>query len=390
MLNVLLTIIFCFVAIVNLSAQEADNVSDLDFLYKEIRKMPSYKAQLKGSRSYRKLYLKLRKELQTADDLEAYKKLAQLIYPIKDNHLGFWVKPGSNLEFQYPSIDSNRSELIRNYATNNDDELEGIYIHRLKKDTFLCVIKDESIYHFRNKRSGQLELILMKGKDGASDVIHLTNPPFVFYLNRGVRLINGKLGNSSYVKVSEKAYAPKHFGKEDYEYRKLGEEIGYLRLGSFKSNYRNIGIATRFLSNVRSEITAQNLIVDLRGNSGGGYKTSKQFLAFLKQYSGQLFILQNSSTVSNAEQFILALKGKKNVVSLGETTRGMLTYGSNYGKEITLPSGRFVFYPTDMKGLKKHLAYENVGIQPEIPLDAFGADWLDQTVHYIRNKTSPE
>lgn len=69
---------------------------------------------------------------------------------------------------------------------------------------------------------------------------------------------------------------------------------------------------------------------------------------------------------------------------MGETTRGTLTYGSNYGKTFLLPSNRFVFYPTDMKGKSKHLMYEDIGIKPDIKIDSFEEDWLDYVVKYIK------
>ncbi|KLT65777.1 hypothetical protein AB669_09820 [Pedobacter sp. BMA] len=73
-------------------------------------------------------------------------------------------------------------------------------------------------------------------------------------------------------------------------------------------------------------------------------------------------------------------------MTLGETTRGTITYGSNYGKTVSLPSGRFIFYPTDMKGRKKDLIYESIGIRPDIILDPFGDDWIEQTLNYVNNE----
>ncbi|MCY1563076.1 hypothetical protein D9M68_1005620 [compost metagenome] len=74
------------------------------------------------------------------------------------------------------------------------------------------------------------------------------------------------------------------------------------------------------------------------------------------------------------------------MTTLGEQTRGMITFGSNYGKTLLLPSGRFTFYPTDMDGKMKELAYESKGVNPDIALDVFKGDWVMQTMEWIKTK----
>jgi C-terminal processing protease CtpA/Prc len=95
--------------------------------------------------------------------------------------------------------------------------------------------------------------------------------------------------------------------------------------------------------------------------------------------------LLNNETLSQAEILTLQLKKLKNVTTIGQTTKGMLTYGSNYGKRERLPSGRFEIYPTDMKGNAKLLQYEDYGINPDIFLRD-DRDWIEQTVEIIRKK----
>ncbi|RYE22579.1 MAG: hypothetical protein EOP45_08015, partial [Sphingobacteriaceae bacterium] len=130
-----------------------------------------------------------------------------------------------------------------------------------------------------------------------------------------------------------------------------------------------------------------NLIVDLRNNPGGGFKASGKFLSLLKTYSrkGKLYIITNYRTFSNAEQFVLELKGNKNVVTLGQTTNGTITYGNNYGRSVTLPSGKYRIYITDMNGSSKHLTYEEIGISPDVELDQ-NSDWVTQLVGIINKR----
>ena len=70
--------------------------------------------------------------------------------------------------------------------------------------------------------------------------------------------------------------------------------------------------------------------------------------------------------MSQGEIFTLQVKELPNVKTLGQTAKGMLTYGSNYGKRVKLPGQAFEIYITDMKGNTKHLPYENYGVDSDI------------------------
>jgi hypothetical protein len=380
----LILIILIQLLATSLRAQEAQNIADLDFLYHSIRKLPSYKDQLKNDQSYRQLYESLRLNLKSNDEFEVYQKFLQLIYLIKDNHLGFWRKPDSTIRFQYLKSENDIIALQSKYENYPLDSLEGIYEPANGDERLVLFQQMKNVYHILNLKTQMVEVILNKLGDQGLDAIRFLNPPVPYVLYRNVKHINGKLSGLNYRKVFAKEYAPIDFHKNKYQYTELEKEIGYLRLSSFSSSNENIKVATDFFNKVKPTINKRYLIVDLRNNGGGGNKTSKQFYTFLKKYKGKIFLLQNSNTVSNAEQFILDLRGLKKLTTLGEITRGTLTYGSNYGKTIELPSHRFLFYPTDMKGRAKDLPFENIGIKPDISLDAFGDNWIKQTVDYIK------
>ena len=107
----------------------------------------------------------------------------------------------------------------------------------------------------------------------------------------------------------------------------------------------------------------------------------------LKKYSkkGRLYILLNNQSLSQAEIFTLKLIRLKNVTTVGQTTKGMLSYGSNFGKRERLPSGMFEVYLTDMKGKSSLLQYEDYGISPDISLND-QSDWIEQVVGIIKKK----
>ena len=74
-----------------------------------------------------------------------------------------------------------------------------------------------------------------------------------------------------------------------------------------------------------------------------------------------MYVIINNCTLGQGEIFTLQLKQLQNVKTYGETTKGMLTYGSNYGNRPKLPSKFFEVDITDVKGDKRLVPYENYG-----------------------------
>lgn len=138
--------------------------------------------------------------------------------------------------------------------------------------------------------------------------------------------------------------------------------------------------ATAFYHAVKDSLSTPNLVVDLRNNPGGGNRTSLLFYRLLKKHRGQIFVLVNFLTVSNAEQFTVKIKNGPNVTLLGDRTRGMLSYGHRYSESRVTPSGRFRVYFSDMKDhRKRYLPYEGRGIEPDFHLDG-DRDWPRQVL----------
>jgi C-terminal processing protease CtpA/Prc len=146
-------------------------------------------------------------------------------------------------------------------------------------------------------------------------------------------------------------------------------------------------VSQKFYDSIKDSLTTPNLIVDLRNNGGGAFKNSEKFLKLITKYAskGKVYTLVNGRTVSNAEQFTLKLKKLKNHTLLGTRTCGMLTYGSNYGQRYDLPSKRYEFAITDMKGDLEELKYEDEGIEPDVYLKT-DTDFVEQVLALIRSK----
>ncbi len=367
-----------------LVAQQNPNQADLEALYTAIQKTPSYKKLLKGNKDYQQLYENVKQKIVDADEKQTFKQLSRLVSAINDNHLGFYRTPDTTLKTAYISLPLNIDSLKKLLQLKDENALEGIYY--ASNHEFGLYANGDKAYQMVSLTNGILIAEIFHTPYNGFDLLLYSGKPVPYNLIKNARLVNGTLLGTPFTKFKEKKFSILDKGSESFEYKPLNETVGYLRLSSFSSTNANIKKSDEFYATIAAKITTRKLIVDLRGNTGGGYKNSGKFLKLLKNYKGEIFILQNAATVSNAEQFILELKPLKNVTTLGEQTKGMITFGSNYGEKIVLPSGRFTFYPTDMKGSNRDLAYESKGINPDISLDVFKEDWIKQTLEYIKKR----
>ncbi len=382
-IGLLLTLFFF--QFIDATAQEQKNIADLDFLYQKIQSLPSYKDQLKDNPAYAALYERVRGSLNTTDDFEVYQKLVQLISPLKDNHLGLYHSSDTSYRFKYINPKTDLLALEKKFGSSPKDSIEGIYYMGFNKDyRYVLYSHAKNVYYLQSLQKGYLEAILYKTAFGSFDAIQFLSSPRYYQLSRNVKLNNEALMGLPFRKSLTKNHHSVDISKGNYEYRNINEKIGYLRLSSFYSSDVNIKIATEFFNSIKTDINQQNLLVDIRNNSGGGFNVSGQFIDFLWKYPGKVYILQNAYTGSNAEKFILNVRKRKEAKTFGETTRGTITYGNNTGLTFTLPSNRFVFYPTDTKGPATELAYESIGIPPDVFLDYNNKDWIEQTLTYIK------
>lgn len=368
----------------NAFAQKDINHADLEALYTAIQKTPSYKKLLKGDKSYEQLYEDVKLKIADADEKQVFWQLSRLVSAVNDNHLGFYRTPDTTLKPVRISLPVNTDSLKKQLQQKDKDALEGIYY--ASNHEFGLFASGDRTYKMISLANGILMAEVFHTPYDGYDLLLYSGKPVPYNLIKDARQVNGALLGTPFTKYKENKFSILDKGNENFEYKALNDKVGYLRLSSFSSSNANIKKSEEFHATILGKLTTENLIVDLRGNTGGGYKTSRKFLDLLKKYKGQIFVLQNSATVSNAEQFILDLKLLKKVTTLGEQTKGMITFGSNYGTKVVLPSERFTFSPTDMKGLERDLAYESKGINPDVALDLFKSDWITQTLEYINKR----
>jgi len=391
------------------SGQSGSFNNDLDALYKTLEKTPSFKHQIKGQKrkAYDLLFEHLKNQPVKPSAFDSLFRLSALLWPIKDNHLGLYEVPVKKPETSQSDTGSNKKYI--NTSTTKRHPVAVVNVDSLESKLLLKPVNDIEGVYYQNDRF-RIGVYRTAVKDSLIGVILYSSLPIwnrgevavvlksiTPHSYRGVyanlytkdlffiktdRFSNGKLifGN----KKGQQVTFSDLYNKPDFELKTVGIGIKYLRLGNFGTSNTALGKSSAFYNAVKDSLNSENLIVDLRNNPGGGFKASGKFLSLLKAYikRGKLYIIINFRTFSNAEQFVLKLKGRKNVITLGQTTNGTLTYGNNYGRSVVLPGGRYQIYITDMNGSREMLAYEEVGISPDVELKQ-NSDWITQVTDII-------
>jgi len=380
--------------------------TDLTELRNILQKTPSYKDQIKGQDliSYNSLFERLMSDsVNSVSDYKYFYNLAQLFFPIRDNHLTFYQIANFPSAVDFPTFRGNIDSLKSVLVKKPIDSLEGIYhydkyytigLFKNNKTEYVGVVLDTEI---SNWQKGQVAIHLYEYLPNYFKAIY-AHPKFKNYILYPIeRFTHHSLVNSYfYSSFSEKIYSkinsendfinlPKNI--VDFSFKNIETGIQYLHIKHFSADRVKMQKSKEFYDSIKNLLTEHNLILDLRNNDGGANKVSRKFLTLIKQYTknGQVYVLINNGTLSQGEILTLQLKQLQNVKTLGQTTKGMLTYGSNYGKREKLPSQSFEVYITDMKGDKRLIPYENYGINPDIVL-LDKKDWIEQVIEIIRKK----
>ena len=419
-----------FLAIILFGQAQAQSASayinDIDKLYATIKKLPSYKDQIKDDRKieFEKRYNELRQDTSNlkSDDV-VFSRMTRLLFPLKDNHIGYhqslslypnksnladgdFIKKykASDAFINYQRTNLNVDSLRQALTIKLKDDVEGIYYYEnyltvglfrtAKKDSLIGVVLTTSMPTWEK---GQIAMRMYEYGPNKFRAIysHPLYKMLIYYANE--KFARQSLLNSYfYSSVSEMVYSknPWEINHVDipttdppFQFKTINKNIQYIHLGNFSSYPAEMVKSEDFYNQIRDSLKAPNLIVDMRNNTGGGEKVSGKFLKLLKKYAdkGSMYIVINNGTISQGERFVLSLKKLKNITVLGETTQGKIAYGSNSDKTITLPSGKSAIYITDMKDPDNYLDYEDIGINPDVYLATY-KDWVPQVVELINKK----
>lgn len=403
-----LSLLFFFgIAFAFAQTETCDCKTDLDFIISKMKKMPSYKKQIKGDKKeeFETVYKMLSAKMKQPISAEScYKLLLEQMVLVNDVHssLTFRTKYLSqedvkdetkieafknserfknhpktthNLETLKVELSQKQASDLEGFYNFKDQQTIGIYYSENKKD-LIGVVLESSLNQWE---AGE---IIFKATHTNGIKYNLfyyhpitRTPSFV----KSISFENGRLWAYKKIGNTFNAELPIE-DQSNWEFKQLNTETQYMYFGNFSSfSSKNRKAFKDFYASMETKLTAKNVIVDLRSNAGGNSKLSDPFLKLLKNKN--VYILTNCFAGSNGEQFTLKLKALKNAKHLGQTTRGIIAYGMNHGYNYNTPSGYFNMTPTDMN-FSKYLAYEGKGVTPEYPLD-FNKDWIKQTLNII-------
>lgn len=415
-----LTLVVLFWATV-MNAQTNSYLQDLAVLKSILEKTPSYKTQIKGAKldSFTILYNQLAVDSAAVTNYQQFRNLSKLLFLLRDNHLGFYEVPDYNhfksketIEafvktkafLELPKYDIDIDSLKKVLAKKPADSVEGIYhydrfysvgLFKTSDKEYVGVVLDSDVNLWTR---GQIAMHLFEMEPNFFKAIYVHPLTKNFILETNEKYRNQSLVNSTfYFSYSQKVYSKK-LADTDYvnlskdaplfEMKNINEDVQYLMIRTFQANTATMKQSADFYDSIKNSLHAANLIVDLRNNEGGAGKESRKYFEVIEKFSktGKVYLLVNNETLSQAELLMLRLIKLTNIVTVGQTTKGMLTYGSNYGKRQRLPGGKFEIYPTDMYGGSLDLLkYEDYGIKPDIYLHD-NSDWIRQVLDIIKKR----
>lgn len=386
--------------------QPQEYVDDLKFIYENLKKSASYQTQKDRHILVEEKYNLLLKEAE--NDLyliEALSNYYSLIDIIKDYHNRIYsfgnpftkedltdsLRVKSLLhesKYNTPQTVLNLDSLENSLKKRSALDLEGIYFNSLVRVALvqagpkhIGVILESKIASW--KRGD--EIFYLFSNDANQKRIIMGE----WYSKRLIGVVDYfKEGNFlGYSLLKEHAVKQNFSQKQEkgnYVFKEISPEVDYISISTFSGWNPIYQEAITFYNGIDLKGLAKNLILDLRNHVGGGDRNSLVLLKKLRKYKGNIYVLVNHQTLSNAEQFVVRLKKFPKVRVLGDRTYGVLTYGINYDRPLTTPSGRFKIAFTDLKdSWKEFLPYEGVGIEPDIYLRN-DSDWIRQVLDRIK------
>ncbi|NVJ48205.1 MAG: hypothetical protein HWE07_13800 [Cytophagia bacterium] len=410
----LITLIALLSITISLHSQTTcDCKPELDFVYEQMQSTSSFKDQIKGDHKdkFEETYLNLSAKMASPMPLaDCFWKLNQLMSLVNDKHAEvFEKKPEFEAEkiydstfvkayraseafINFPKVNLDLATLTTQLKSKAVEDIEGIYnIGSLMKMGIYRIDNSDSLVGIILKSElgtwepGQIYAYIKETDRTAHYDMAVYGQTYKNLMYAKAQFFDNGMLLSNVVKEGfGKSYSLIDKKEEEgYRLSYAADDVQYVWLNSF-SRRTMAQKRDELIEQIENELSAPNLIIDLRNNGGGADKISLQILKALKKKSVKIYVITNFYTGSNAEMTTVRLKEKYDAIQLGQRTYGAISYGSNYGRTYHSPSGLFSFYPTDMRQ-KQFIDYEEIGVEPDVKLSQ-EKDWIEQTLEFIESQ----
>ncbi|RZJ79803.1 MAG: hypothetical protein EOO20_26530, partial [Chryseobacterium sp.] len=335
--------------------------------------------------------------------------LAQLAFPIRDNHFAFFQLPVTTpfrtkesidsfvqtVTFkEYPAVNLSIDSLKAALSAKESSSVEGVYyydkfytlgVFKAGEKEYTGIILSSELKFWT---PGQVAFRLYESRPNTFKGVYAHPYTKHFMLHNIEKYYDQTLAGANFFASFSTATYTKRKDVKDYvnstrktpefEFRQIDENIQYIRVGTFQRNKVTSKKSADFYDSIQPLLKSDNIIFDLRNNMGGASYEAKKYVKMIKRFARhhKVYLLLNFTTLSQAEIVTIRLKNKRNIITVGQTTKGMVAYGQNMSNREYLPSKRFVVETTDMKD-GNFQEYEDVGIEPKIWLTS-DADWIEQ------------
>jgi len=400
----LLIPLFFFFSLSGNIAQDVDCscFSQLSFLAKKAAKTPAYQDQVKATKGAIKEHFSsfLTQSKNIKSDFDCFVLSNQLLITLNDNHsktLGSQdaIDPKSAKDsIALAAFKGSMGFTTTKRLKIDLDSLEQVLSRKSLEET-------EGVYDrlpyakigvFYQPKSKRYQAVIL------STTLPLWEPGELLYTlipfgNNYFKMIGGSLSTKRLIALNERIqngyflsaefqkdssmanFSVSPFPLEKFLRKELGPELSYIKIGSFSSFYPTLSDAETFYASLENNLKKKHLIVDLRDNSGGGPRNSDILFEILQSYEGNIHVLINHRTVSNAEQFAHRIRQIGQVRIYGDRSNGTLAYEIKKGA-FPLNCGNFIAILTS-KRHKEYLPFESQGIEPDVFLD-YSKSWIAQ------------
>lgn len=364
-------------------AKECNCLTELNDVSQLIENAKSYKTQIKRKSretEFKNFKNKIEQEI-LKDTLSKYFCIGYLqkyISFIKDKHNQVYVVP-ENIHLAIPDYSKPIDTSLKNV-----DEVSGIYyagmdkilVQRENDSTWFGIMVDSESKEWTNRK---IRLRIDRLSDGNFELFEFYPNGLLFY-QKNIKISDGRIHSTYWNKQNSYFFNMNH--KNNFNYKSISATFDYIGIKTLKRTNKLMKEADDFYETYLDILNKENIIIDLRNNSGGSINQANALLKAIRRNNAikKIYVLINFKTASAAELMTLKLREDERTIILGENSKGMVSYGyGNKSLSTKTDCGEFEVVLSTKQEHGKLEKYEYVGIIPDVRLNN-DSDWVEQII----------